>query len=1469
MDNNTILNILFKLKNKKVSSTLTKLFFEEARVNDEMLNPTRIASDISSISGTPSGSEPGLTHFHSDLLLTEDVSVSGKKSWNTNSLENFIDPSYGDGYQVRLFDDDGSGNKGNQIFPADPSDWYFFYASGQLTFFGDNSSHNAFTSNAYHIEVYQYIGNFGGSGGADTSVNVNQVTHGFITGDLIYRTSSNTYAKAFADGVDPEMADVVGVVKEVLDVDNFIYQYLIGEFINEGSGFPVGSPGDAVFLSPVTAGLMTNVNPSTLGHISKPVGIIIESDTKMILFQMRGTTVSSSGSGGDIDVSVDVNQVAHGFIVGDLIYRTSSNTYAKALADGIQVEQSDVVGVVKEIIGVDSFVYQHLIGEFINEGSGFPIGNPGDAIFLSNTVEGLMTNVPPVTLGHVSKPVGIIIESDTKMILFQMRGIAIASSEGGGTGEATYDYYVTEGDFDDLKSACADNSYLSVFVPNGIYSATVNPGTNAIEITNAKLVHGETRDGVILDMNLVENTSPTLYGIRVTSSSAVLENFTVRNFTVNKGSDIYGIYGANSKCKNVKVHDISNNHESYNGIGFRGLRGAYNIYGNNNDIDLSLVTHSSFIVARRIQGCSYLINVSMSGGSTLLNSHNITNLYMEMFTIESSYNLTNLYLSIGDDGGYGISGCYNLTNIELSMYGTMSSMNGSGIISNSQNISNFQVLDPVRSNSGDTVVVFNNCSHLSNIIIDVSWDATYEYELRIQTAITNSNYLNNVKIVGCDSYPLHNCFNINGLHIEYNHVGLTADNDILGHLQNCYNVSNVTVLAVPNSASEPEFTVNAVCFSHNLTNVKIYGSGKSGVNTGFRYGFRDCNNTTNCSSQGTSLSSFYDCNNLTNCNSESSCITITADDLSMGVFINCTNIINPKIERIHEYSITGFYNCLNVSDVNIDLSSSTGLNFLFNYCNNINNITLSYPQNVFNNSHNITNINISEGKDSVASASSNISNVTLVDCGQGLTNNFSILYGCENITNVKIIGNRETDTGDKYQAFCECDNVSNCIITGINSIATPVNLGFGSCDNISNCIVINAYNAGFYSSQKLNGCVSESNNRGLVSNSTTRGAYQQCVNVNNSSALNVGISSVGFIECSDLSSCNVGLVNDSKNAFTDGFRECKDLVNVKVYNPIGKALIDTSNVTNLTVLNSSLAGSSILIENCTNIDTVNIDSSVNNVTNIFNNCDNLSNLTVKLNPIQSILFNQCTNVNNCKLVEFYSDYCNNFRIATGSSNINGIKFIYDGSYINFTTGGGGLFSFCDNLSNIEIDIKMDYQSVPNLPGISNLDYLYVFYQSEALSNIKVVITMEQQHPGLPEFNSHYKHVNLFYRVDMLTNSTLRVYNLGVGVDEDNEFDAFFSFFRRCNKISNIGVVADNTMLDTTYDAKPDQGVEIFSLCEQISNSDILVDGNGDPTGGDITCFFSCDYITGTRLTINGVAIVASNGAETHTAANNF
>jgi hypothetical protein len=136
---------------------------------------------------------------------------------------------------------------------------------------------------------------------------------------------------------------------------------------------------------------------------------------------MPRTFESGTGTSGIVgELEININQVAHGFAVGDVIKSSgASNDFDLAQADS--PVNAEVVGIVASVSDVNNFAY---ISSAVNLATAAtPVGVAGQAVWLDPAVAGGMTVTKPTTNGQVTRPLGTIIESGVSMY-FDCSGLA-------------------------------------------------------------------------------------------------------------------------------------------------------------------------------------------------------------------------------------------------------------------------------------------------------------------------------------------------------------------------------------------------------------------------------------------------------------------------------------------------------------------------------------------------------------------------------------------------------------------------------------------------------------------------------------------------------------------------------------------------------------------------------------------------------------------------------------------------------------------------------------------------------------------------------------------------------------------------------------------------------------------------------------------------------------------------------------
>ena len=276
------------------------------------------------------------------------------------------------------------------------------------------------------------------------AIDVVQSGHDFTVGTIVYHDGTH-YVRSQANSV--ATADVVGIISAVNGTTSFTLT-INGHLDNVLTGL---TPGQTYFLSATAAGVMTDIEPTLVGQVSKPV-LIANSSTSGFFYNWRGvandipvtaidtllptqssTTIGkalvsnganaywgASGGGSGASSTIPVLQVAHTFVVGTLVrYSGIASSYVKAQADS--GANADVVGIVSTVTAADNFIVttQGVI-------TGLAGLVAGASYFLSDSVAGAYTVTEPTLATSVSKPVLIAVSTNTALFS-NWRGFGLAT----------------------------------------------------------------------------------------------------------------------------------------------------------------------------------------------------------------------------------------------------------------------------------------------------------------------------------------------------------------------------------------------------------------------------------------------------------------------------------------------------------------------------------------------------------------------------------------------------------------------------------------------------------------------------------------------------------------------------------------------------------------------------------------------------------------------------------------------------------------------------------------------------------------------------------------------------------------------------------------------------------------------------------------------------------------------------------
>jgi len=142
----------------------------------------------------------------------------------------------------------------------------------------------------------------GGSGTATNSGNITQATHGFTIGypTPIRKDASGIYVKSLAVKTSPSdlSGEVIGIA--VASTVNDFVIYYNGQVPTTTTPFSALATGTPLYVSATTAGILTDVEPTGITDISKPIAYVdIETgvNARIVFMNMRGLVEDSSGGG--------------------------------------------------------------------------------------------------------------------------------------------------------------------------------------------------------------------------------------------------------------------------------------------------------------------------------------------------------------------------------------------------------------------------------------------------------------------------------------------------------------------------------------------------------------------------------------------------------------------------------------------------------------------------------------------------------------------------------------------------------------------------------------------------------------------------------------------------------------------------------------------------------------------------------------------------------------------------------------------------------------------------------------------------------------------------------------------------------------------------------------------------------------------------------------------------------------------
>ena len=157
-------------------------------------------------------------------------------------------------------------------------------------------------------------------GGSADIITVTQTSHTFVSNDrgkaVRMNNNSGTPQYVFARANTTANADALGIIIHVIDGNNFTMA--TSGRITVDYCVPNEVAGTVLFLSEITAGVLTSTEPSGNTEVSKPMAVITIANSEMIMLQQRGEVISTAGIS-IADGSIDNDAMADNAINSDEI----------------------------------------------------------------------------------------------------------------------------------------------------------------------------------------------------------------------------------------------------------------------------------------------------------------------------------------------------------------------------------------------------------------------------------------------------------------------------------------------------------------------------------------------------------------------------------------------------------------------------------------------------------------------------------------------------------------------------------------------------------------------------------------------------------------------------------------------------------------------------------------------------------------------------------------------------------------------------------------------------------------------------------------------------------------------------------------------------------------------------------------------------------------------------------------------